>query len=61
MRYQITNTGSGADLGTYEAPTAAAALDLMAQDAGYADYARAQLVAPAEQGEIAVIALDDDA
>lgn len=38
-RYQITNTASGAYLGEYEADSEDAALDAMARDAGYADYA----------------------
>ncbi len=37
--FTITNTASGIVLGQYEAATEAEALDLMARDAGYADYA----------------------
>lgn len=55
MRFLISNTQSGAELGTYDAADEAAALDLMAQDAGYADYAEAQRVAPAAEGEISVV------
>lgn len=53
-RYTITNTLSGAVLGQYEAASKAEALDRMAQDAGYADYAEACVVAPVQDGEIAV-------
>lgn len=52
--FQIENTASGIVLGSYEAETAAAALDLMAQDAGYADYAEACEAAPSTEGEIVV-------
>ena len=52
--YEISNTISGADLGGYEAESEEHALDLWAQDAGYADYAEAQRVAPAKPGEIKV-------
>ena len=54
MKYQIENVHSGVVLGDYEADSAAQALDKMAQDAGYKDYADAQEVAPAMPGEIAV-------
>ncbi len=39
MRYQITQTASGADLGIYEGATEADALDALARDAGYDSYA----------------------
>lgn len=54
--YTIENTVSGMILGTYEGATEAEALDAMARDAGYADYAEAQKVAPAADGEIKVTA-----
>jgi len=41
MQYRITNPTSGVDLGLYEGDTPAAALDAMARDAGYLDYAAA--------------------
>ena len=52
--YRIENTASGIILGDYEADSKHAALDAMARDAGYADYAEAQEVAPAKDGEIIV-------
>ena len=58
MIYQIENTQSGIILGTYEADTPHEALDRMAQDAGYKDYAAAQKVAPAVPGEIVVSEID---
>lgn len=53
-KYEITNTRSGLVLGVYEGATEAEALDAMARDAGYADYAECCEVAPAEEGEIVV-------
>tara|TARA_R110000868_G_C10867151_1_gene761994 strand:+ start:1199 stop:1489 length:291 start_codon:yes stop_codon:yes gene_type:complete len=43
--YTICNQTSGIDLGTYRGATPADALDDMARDAGYADYADACEVA----------------
>ncbi|MFN9086731.1 MAG: hypothetical protein ACK5W7_04305 [Gemmatimonadaceae bacterium] len=57
-RFQIENTASGEILGQYHAETEAQALDLMAQDAGYRDYAEAQEAAPTQDGEIAVTVVD---
>jgi len=57
-RFQITNTRSGVDLGAYDGATEAEALDAMARDAGYRDYAEACEVAPAEPGEIVVTKID---
>lgn len=53
-KYLIENTRSGIILGEYQADSKEAALDAMARDAGYADYAEAQEVAPAGDGEILV-------
>lgn len=54
--FQIENSKSGVILGVYEAATEAEALDLMAQDAGYADYAaiEAQEELASDDGEIVV-------
>lgn len=53
-RYRISNCRSGIVLGIYEADSEHAALDAMARDAGYADYASADAIAPAAPGEILV-------
>ena len=53
-KYEITNTISGVILGVYEGATEAEALDAMARDAGYRDYADCCEVAPARDGEIVV-------
>lgn len=52
--YTIENTASGVVLGTYEAESAETALDAMARDAGYADYAACCAEAPAADREIVV-------
>jgi hypothetical protein len=54
MKHMITNTRSGYVLGLYDGATPAEALDAMARDAGYADYADLQSQVPAKHGEIAV-------
>jgi len=57
MRYRIFNTLSGAELGTYDAADAAAALDAYARAAGYADAEAAARVAP-DDGICVVICSD---
>ncbi len=56
--YRIENTISGAILGDYEGETEADALNAMARDAGYADYAACCEVAPVKDGEISVTEVD---
>lgn len=53
-KYTIENTASGVVLGTYEAESAKAALDAMAREAGYANYADCCAEVPAADGEIVV-------
>jgi hypothetical protein len=52
--FTITNAHTGQDLGGYEADDEAGALDAMAREAGYPDYAAACAAAPVEPGEIVV-------
>lgn len=54
MYYRIENSSSSVVLGYYKATTEADALDAMARDAGYADYAEAHSVAP---GDVLVTAV----
>lgn len=51
-RYELTNTLSGVELGTFEGKDGSDALDAFARDAGYDDYADLCSVAPAKPGEI---------
>lgn len=53
-KFSIENSVSGASLGVYEGDTEAEALDAMARDAGYVDYAAACEFAPPKDGEIVV-------
>jgi hypothetical protein len=52
--YRIENMISGVILGDYEGATEAEALDAMARDAGYADYAALCNVVPVKDGEISI-------
>jgi hypothetical protein len=52
--FNITSKRGGADLGDYEAEDEAGALDAMARDAGYRDYAHAQEVAFCEPADMIV-------
>jgi hypothetical protein len=55
--YMIENTITGTTLGTFDADSEGHALDLMAQAAGYRDYADAQAVAPSAEYEVAITAV----
>lgn len=54
MKYQIVNTLSGHDFGTFDADTEMEALEALARDAGYASHEEAQQVAPISPGELLV-------
>lgn len=56
--WTIENAVSGLVLGEWEGETAADALDAMARDAGYRDYADLQVRVPADDGEIIVTRVD---
>lgn len=56
--YRISNRLSGATLGSYEADSPDGALEAMAREAGYADYAQACEAAPVQDGEIVVSEVD---
>lgn len=53
-RFDIENVVTGVWLGTYDAETPAGALDAMAREAGYSDYATVNALAPVDPGEIEV-------
>ena len=50
IKWLVENAISGIVLGEYEGETEADALDALAQDAGYADFAAAREVAPDDGG-----------
>lgn len=58
-KFNICNQHSGVDMGTFDGETESDALDAMARDAGYSDYAEACKVAPAAEGEIIVTKIDE--
>ena len=58
-KFQIGNTASDVILGVYEADDKQGALDAMARDAGYRDYAHADEIAPSNNGEIVVTEIND--
>ena len=58
-KYLITNSRSGMDLGVYKGDTEEEALDAMARDAGYSDYAECCEAAPAREGEIVVTRVEE--
>ena len=53
-QFKITNLVSGTEIGVYEGKTKEEALDAMARDAGYADWAHSCAVAPVAEGELEV-------
>ena len=59
--YEITNSTSGLVLGTYEATSPEAALDLMARDAGYNNHAHACAVTGDDGDDLLVCEVDADA
>ena len=59
MKWRIANSTSGIILGTYEGETKADALDAMAIDAGYKDYATACEATESEAGELTITKIDE--
>lgn len=57
--YMIENTKSGRVIGQYDASSQADALEVMARDAGYSDYAACCEVAPVADDEIRVTEMGD--
>ena len=57
-RFRLENPWSGVMLGVYEAETKEQALDLLAQDAGYANNAEVEALFPTKPGEIVVTELE---
>jgi hypothetical protein len=58
MKYRITNTHSGQDLGIFEGASEQDALDVMAVSLGFADHKAACAVFPITSGELKVEAVE---
>lgn len=52
--FEISNATSGQVLGVYHAESKDAALDMLARDAGYADYAEVLAICPASDSDVLI-------
>jgi hypothetical protein len=60
MKYRIYSSESGDDLGVYEAESEAHALDVMAQESGYASHDEASAVSGDDGSDLVVELVEDD-